>query len=507
MLKVLLFITIILMCGPVVAEETARPFLIVGEEYPPYEYLDESGRPAGINIEIIDRVFSGLNIPYEIKFYPWSRAWLMVVNGAADAVLSVSYQDERIPYLYFTPEQMQFWRSGQVPRDFLWLTEYVFFIHKRNADHFRFNSYEQLKADGYRVVINDQYSYDAAFTRAQFSPVVKNTSSDAFQALIRGEADLYPMDRTVGWALLQQKDLRDEITWLPKPLFMKPYLLGFCRKSEYPDMENLMHRFYAGLHSLRSSGVIEEITAGHLDKFRPQRSDRPVLFVCEQWRPFEYMENDEVRGLNPKVIKRIMNFLRIPYEIKIYPWPRAWMMAEKGRADAVISVSYKDTREDVLYYTDSQRNAAAEDALPHDYLWISRYVFFVKTKNERHLRFQSYDQIIEDGYRVGLNQGYSYCPGFPSDKFSSRTYFDTESGFLGLIKEEIDIYPMDIAVGLNTLKELGLEDSVTYLLPQIFSKPYLIPFVKRSDYPGLESIMYEFYHQLRQLRATGDLPY
>ena len=53
---------------------------------------------------------------------------------------------------------------------------------------------------------------------------------------------------------------------------------------------------------------------------------------------------------------------------------------------------------------------------------------------------------------------------------------------------------------------MGLEQSIKPLPDVLFSKAYLAPFVRTSDYPGLESIMYEFYHQLRQLRATDALP-
>ncbi len=488
------------------ATEPSRPFLIVGEELPPFEYLDADGRPAGINVEIIERVFSELEIPYEIRFYPWPRAWLMIVNGAADAVMSVSFQDDRRPYLHFTAEQAAFWRSGEVPPDFMWLTEYVFFINRRHADILRFESYEQLKRDRLRVAVNDQYSYDAAFMRAGLNTIIRQTPQAGFQTLLSGEADLFPADRTSGWAMLQREGLQDDITWLPKPLFMKPYLLGFARLSDYPESEKMMRRFYDVVKKMRVSGEIDRITAAHIDPFRPQRSERSLIFVAEEWRPFEYVQNGTVKGSNIEVIDRIMTTLRIPYEVRIYPWARAWLMAERGQADAVLSVSYNPARENVLYYTDGQRDAAA-DSLPHDYLWISRYHFFVKTSRMGLLRFESIEQVINDGYRIGLNKGYTYCDTFPADKMNTQLYYDTASGFMALMKEEIDLYPMDLTVGIETIGRMGMQESISYLPLEIFTKPYLAPFVKKSDYPGLESIMYEFYYQLRQMRASGALAY
>ena len=483
------------------AAEAPRPFIIVAEALPPYEYQSQEGAPAGINVEAIDRIFSKLGIPYEIRFYPWSRAWLMAVNGAADAILSVSYQKEREPVLYFTPEQRQFWETGQVPPDFLWLTEYVFFLNRRLAENVQFVSYEQLEAEQLRVAINNQYSYDSDLLEANIPKIIKNTPLEAMQTLLSGEADLYPMDRTAGWALLQEHNLHDRITWLPKPLFMKPYLIGFSRESDYPNLDNLRRDFYSALREMRHNGSIEQITARHLAPILPPRSNRKLLFVSEDWRPFEYEENGQMQGLNVEIVARIMTTLGIPYEIRSYPWPRAWIMAEQGQADAVLSVSYHQNRENTLFYTDGQRRAAQQGTLPPDYLWISRYAFFVK--NNHHDFTSDYETIIQRQLRVGLNQGYSYAETFPTDQFNARMYFNTQAGFMGLLTEEIDLYPMDLKVGAFTLKDMGLEQSIKPLARILFSKAYLVPFVKTSDYPGLESIMYEFYHQLRQLRACG----
>jgi len=509
MKNTLIIIALLMMTagGRAQTNETPRPFLIVGEELPPYEYLDADGKTAGISVELIEAIFTELGVPYEIRFYPWARAWSMVENGAADAVLSISHNPAREAFLYFTDEQKQFRATRKVPPDFMWLTDYVFFLNRRLADSTRFDSYEQIKRDGLRVAVTDQYSYDEAFLKSGLTTITRSLPSDTIRTVVEGTADICPMDRAVGWALLKKEGLQDRVTWLPKPLFTKPYLLAFCRASDYPGTEALMRKFYDRLREWRQRGDVEKITARHLDSVRPVRPARPLVFVCEDWPPFEYVKDDQLQGINVELVERIMGSLRLPYEIRSYPWARAWMMAERGQAEAVLSVSYHPDREQVLYYTEGQRAAAREGSLPTDYLWLSRYGFFVKARNGESETFGSYEHIIESKAVVGLNKGYSYSPSFPADRFQSHVYYDTEAGFMGLIKDEIDVYPMDMTVGRHTLMEMGLEKSVTCLPQVLFSKAYLCPFVRASDYPGLESIMYEFYHQLRQLRASGLLPY
>ena len=231
---------------------------------------------------------------------------------------------------------------------------------------------------------------------------------------------------------------------------------------------------------------------------------RPLIFVCEDWKPFEYLEDDEIKGIDAEVVNIIMNRLCIPYEIKIYPWKRAWMMAQKGKADAVLSISYKASREPFLYYTQEQCEFSETGKMPTDYLWKSEYVFFVKKNNLDRLKFESYHQIVTEGYKVGKNKDYSYDNKFMSAAFDSKSYNNTEDGLLALATGDIDLYPMDKYVGQETVKSLGLSGSITFIPKVMFSKPYLAPFCKNSDYPDLEKIMHSFYQELNLMRKNGE---
>jgi ABC-type amino acid transport substrate-binding protein len=180
------------------------------------------------------------------------------------------------------------------------------------------------------------------------------------------------------------------------------------------------------------------------------------------------------------------------------------MLAERGQIDAVLSVSYKLSRESVLLYTPEQRAFTESGELPPDFLWISEYVFFVKRSRVLDLRFESYEQIKRDGLRVGTNKDYSYDPEFLAAGLSVREYPDTRSGMTALINGDIDLYPMDRTVGVAELRRMGLTGAVTALPRPLFSKPYLCPFVRGSDMPGIEAIMDAFHAQLRLMRATGE---
>ena len=481
-----------------------RPLRIVLEDYPPYEYV-EDGEPRGIDVDIMKRVFSRLGIPYEFKFYPFSRAWLMLKRGTADAAPSISYRREREPHLYYTDHQRGFATTGRIPPDYLWLTEFVFFINKKFEESLRFESYEQIREDGLSVGILKAYAYHPGFLEESLKFKQYVNPIDGFRALAAGEIELFPMARTVGIHLLGKSELSDQISYLPKVMCSKPYLMVFSKASDYPNLEGVMIRFNAEVAKMRAAGEIEAIRNAHLPQSLHPPTPRPLLFVCEEWAPFEYMNGDTIEGIDVDITARIMKSLGIPYEIRIYPWSRAWMMAENGKADAVLSVSYKESREDVLIYTDDQREFARSGTLPRNYLWMSEYVFFVKKKFADEYTFESFEQLKEAGYRVGKNRDYSYSPEFTTAILPGPSFNDTESGLDALVAEKIDLYPMDKTVGLATLKNMGLLESVTFLPRPLFSKPHLAPFVRRSDYPGIEDVMERFHTELRRLREANDI--
>jgi polar amino acid transport system substrate-binding protein len=426
----------------------------------------------------------------------------MIEKGDADAVLSVSYHEGREDVLFYTAEQREFARSMRVPRDYLWLCEYVFFADRRRATLFADPSYAHIRERGWRVALNAGYTYEPALFAADLSTVAFASPEKAFQALLAGEVDLFLFPRDVGTALAARLGVEERIVCLPERAFVKSYLLGFSRRSGFPGMEAFAARFHDEVRSLRESGQYESLAARHLED-RAQPPLRPLLFVCEEWKPFEYTDGGIVRGLDVEVVGRIMSRLSIPYEIRIYPWSRAWLMVTNGRADAVLSVSYSPAREDLLHYTEEQRRHADGGELPPDYLWLSEYRWFAKKSRAEDLRVESYEALRAAGLRVGLNRGYTYAPSFPAARLNGTFFNNTRDGFLALVADRIDLYPMDRTVGLAEVQALGLADSVVCLPPVLFRKPYLAPFARRSGYPDIEEVMAAFNRELRELRASG----
>ena len=484
------------------AQDETRKLRIALDDWPPLEYV-EYGVVKGINAEVISRIMTRLEIPFELQVYPFTRSWMMAERGKVDAVSSVSYQPFREDAVFYTDEQREFLSKGTYPSNYLWKGEYVFFLETSREASFRFSGYEDKAFENYKVGVVKTYSYNEEFRNADITRVTFATPQAALAALAEGKIDLVPLEHTAGAGIVKELGLGKKVTHCDPTIFSKPYYLTFTKKSSYPDLEEISIRFYAELAKMRATGEYDSIYESYIRPHYIQDIKRPLIFVCEEWIPLEYVHDNKVKGVDASVVAYIMKRLGVPYKIEIYPWSRAWMMAQKGKADAVLSVSYKESREPVLFFTEDQRTFGEKGTLPENYLWMSEYVFFVMKQSKDTIKFESYDQLKKDRIKIGRNRDYSYDPAFLAADFKGPVYSKTEDGILALVSGDIDLYPMDKTIGAAVLQELGLAESVSWLPKPLFSKPYLSPFCKKSDIPELEKIMNSFYRELRLMRADG----
>ena len=79
------------------------PVIVASDwDFPPYEYSNNEGKPAGYNIELLQRIFSKLGIPYRIILREWSEAAQTFERRDADLVIDPTYRFHGRPYIRST---------------------------------------------------------------------------------------------------------------------------------------------------------------------------------------------------------------------------------------------------------------------------------------------------------------------------------------------------------------------------------------------------------------------
>ncbi|MFZ3044358.1 MAG: transporter substrate-binding domain-containing protein [Desulfatirhabdiaceae bacterium] len=79
--------------------------IVVGGDhnYPPYEYLDEKGHPAGYNVELTRAIAKELDLDIEIRLGPWTDMIQSMEKGEIDIIQGMFYSIERDQKFDFTP--------------------------------------------------------------------------------------------------------------------------------------------------------------------------------------------------------------------------------------------------------------------------------------------------------------------------------------------------------------------------------------------------------------------
>jgi ABC-type amino acid transport substrate-binding protein/nitrogen-specific signal transduction histidine kinase len=83
----------------------AKSRIIVGgdKDYPPYEFLDKNGQPAGYNVDLTRAIAAQSGLEVEIRLGTWDEIRKGLSNGSINAVQGMFYSAERDKVYGFTP--------------------------------------------------------------------------------------------------------------------------------------------------------------------------------------------------------------------------------------------------------------------------------------------------------------------------------------------------------------------------------------------------------------------
>lgn len=91
--------------GPIENAGRKRSRIVVGgdSDYPPYEFLDMNGQPAGYNVELTRAVARRMGLQVDIRLGPWSEVRQHLADGKIDLVQGMFYSPERDQTFDFSP--------------------------------------------------------------------------------------------------------------------------------------------------------------------------------------------------------------------------------------------------------------------------------------------------------------------------------------------------------------------------------------------------------------------
>jgi polar amino acid transport system substrate-binding protein len=219
-------------------EVSSRPTIIVGgdRDYPPYEFLDKKGQPAGYNVDLTRAIADVMGMKVEFRFGGWSDARNGLMAGTIGVLEGISFSEERTRTLSFSPPHT--------------IINHAIFARKETPP---VSSIEELRGKSI-IVFQDGIMHDY-LSSLGFGPnlVMTPTPADALRLLASGQHDYAVLAMLPGMYIIREHKLSNLVP-VAKSISTQKY--GYAVKK---GNEELLARFNEGLAILKKTGQYQEI--------------------------------------------------------------------------------------------------------------------------------------------------------------------------------------------------------------------------------------------------------
>jgi len=222
--------------------------IIVGgnRAYPPYEFLDRDGQPAGYNVDLTRAIAKVMGMKVEFRFGGWSEMRTALMNGEIDVLQGISFSEERLQSITFSPPHT--------------IVHHAIFARK---DTLPVNSIEELRGKEI-IVFRDGIMHDS-LRNLGFSGDLHftETPADALRLLASGAHDYAVVAILPGMYLIRELHLTNVVP-VATSIAAQKYCYGVKKGND-----ELMTRISEGLAILHKTGQYQAIYDKWLGTLEP----------------------------------------------------------------------------------------------------------------------------------------------------------------------------------------------------------------------------------------------
>ncbi|MEF2231466.1 MAG: transporter substrate-binding domain-containing protein [Pseudodesulfovibrio sp.] len=245
-------LSLTLLAGPA----RARAVKFVSDlDFAPYSMLID-GKPAGIDVEVLQAAADKAGITLEIELKPWEQLMKMVAAGTCDGAFALFRSPEREKIALFM-EAMP-----------VHVSDYVLFTLV--GDTFPFGSYDDLagKTVGKVRGISLGDEFDQAAAAGKVAVREYPDLSSGLRGLLQGEVNAYAGNIDVTYYRLKAMGMTSSITYLTRKLAERqPAYLVMSRASDLEEKEEILQRLGIALDTMHKDGSYNRIAKRYLFRF------------------------------------------------------------------------------------------------------------------------------------------------------------------------------------------------------------------------------------------------
>jgi polar amino acid transport system substrate-binding protein len=221
------------------AASAAEPQTVVvggDRDYPPYEFLDRDGNPAGYNVDLTRAIAEVMGLRVEIRLGGWPEMWAALQDGRVDALQGVSYSEERAKKLDLSPPHT--------------IVNHAIFARRETPP---VASLEDLR--GHHVAVHEAGIMDEVLTGLGYGPKLlrTDTPADVLRRLSSGQGEYAIVAIVPGTYITRELRLTNVV---PVARNVASHRYGYAvRKGNAV----LLSRINEGLAILKKTGRYDEI--------------------------------------------------------------------------------------------------------------------------------------------------------------------------------------------------------------------------------------------------------
>jgi len=235
---------------PTAAEAPQRVVVGMDPDYPPYEFLDRAGHPAGFNVDLTRAIAEVMGMQVEFRSGRWSEMRAALRHGEIDVLQGITFSEERARDLEFAAPHA--------------IVHHAIFAR---VDGPRPATIEELR--GRKVIVFGGGIMDETLTALGYGPdlVRVGTPADALRLLAAGKYDAVALAALPGAHIVKELGLTN-VVQVGSPIATQRYGFAVRRGNGV-----LLARFEEGLAILKGTGrydAIHDRWLGVLEPREPQ---------------------------------------------------------------------------------------------------------------------------------------------------------------------------------------------------------------------------------------------
>jgi len=317
----------------------------VMDAWPPLNFRDTNGRPAGIGVDILNRLLELAGLSARIETGQFKDNLDAVKNKKIDALMDVTPKPDREKFLNFTNPYL--------------MVPHVIVAREDRPFH---NSEEDL--NGKTIALERGFG-NIRYFRSNF-PEVKvveyETTAACLVAVSSGDVDAYAGNRAVVTYLIAKELLTN--LQVQGGLSQKPWVLAIGVRKDWPELAGILDKALSTITTLEKNSINAKWTSG-TDRvsdhavgltYREKKwlKAHPVIRVNNEkdWPPFSYFEHDKPKGLSIDYMNLLAERLGIKIEyVTGASWNEFLEMIQQKDLDVMLNIVKTEDRMKYLLYT------------------------------------------------------------------------------------------------------------------------------------------------------------